>query len=398
MASYAQWYDSATKIYNQFEMEFGEIFRHLHQHPELGGSENATSEYLRDLFDRNTNYQIIEQAKNGFIVGYPPVESPRICLRSDMDALAIEEKTKLPYMSENQGVMHACGHDFHSVFNYAVALLWEKLVGQVDNAPVFMFQHSEETIPGGALDFIQKDAHRLFSEIYGLHVEPALPTGTISLTDGWVNAQSIKFNVEIEAKGGHSARPWEAEDPLKTSIDIINDLYGTLPRKVNVQTPFILSVTEFNTESTAYNVFPRKVKWGGTLRITDGKLYDLLIKSVQDTIFSYCKRDKLVYQFYYTSGAPPVVNPLDNISKADSLKDFLMNEKKWNFTTYRSLGGEDFGWFNQLRKGFLIRVGASQDPLAASPLHSNTFKADFAALRYAVLFYFLFLLDRTGRL
>lgn len=395
MADFDKWIAKIEQEYAKNEFHFAEIFQHLHQYPEIGGNEINTAKYLLQQITSHTSLEKLFQVNHGFLIGYKETKKPALCLRGDLDALAIEEKTKLPYISQNRGVMHACGHDFHATAVYAVALLWDKLIGVFPHSPVFMFQHAEEPIPGGALDFIKANAQDYFSEIFGLHVEPGLQTGDISLVSGWVNAKSIKFDVEIMGRGGHSARPWDSEDPLKISIDIIQKLYSDLPRKADIQQPFVFTVTRINTDNNAYNVVPKKVQWGGTLRVTDEKIGNDLIEEIKSLIGSICHTSKMEYTFNSVSGAPPVYNAAASVETADSLKQFLL-EKNWTFREFRSLGGEDFGWFSKIRPGFFLRIGITPPDHEPIPLHSSQFKLDFQALKSLVIFYSLYFLYRSG--
>jgi amidohydrolase len=390
-----QWFIKLNQAFLNYERHYADVFRQIHQNPELSGQEEETSEYLKSLLRDEAGMSIRKEVKTGFLAGYENLKLPTICARADLDALPIQEKTSLPYISVRKGVMHACGHDFHAASVYAMAHLWNQVLGERPDSPLFMFQHSEESIPGGALDFIENQILDSVSEFYGLHAEPKLNTGEISLTEGWVNARSIRFDAAISGKGGHSARPWESPDPLKVSMDIIQHLYGNLYRKADAQQPVVLTVSRLNTENESYNAIAGKVTWTGTLRITDEDLGDKLIKEISNTIKMYSENSGLKWDFSFTAGAPPVINSELSIENTKKVKTFLAG-KGFGFTTFRSLGGDDFGWLSQVRPGFFIRVGVSPQGEESAPLHHSEFKVDFKAMRYAVIFYLLYFIDRLG--
>lgn len=395
MANFENWLKKIEEAYLQNEYHFADLFQHLHQYPELSRKEEKTSSHLKNLIEENTRLKILKTVNHGFLTGYEITRKPSLCLRGDIDALPIEEKTKLTYISNNKGIMHACGHDFHATATYAVAMLWDKLIGPLSHSPIFIFQHAEEPIPGGALDFIEAKVTDDISEIFGFHVEPNLDTGDIGLSKGWVNAQSIKVEVSISGPGGHSARPWDSQDPLKASIDIIHKLYADLPRETDIKKPFVFSVTQFETDNKAYNSIPQKAKWVATLRVSEEKLGKDLLIFIEKQIKSWCELKNLSYQFSYKTGAPPVINSTASIKTAVPVKDFLLS-KNWKFDSFRSLGGEDFGWFSQIKPGFLIRVGVTPNGQEPIPLHSDRFKVDFSALKSVVTFYLLFFIERAG--
>jgi len=395
MANLEQWYNKLNQLYVNNEHHYADIFRQIHQNPELSGEEKETSAFLKKMITSQANMSVLTEVKNGFTAGYPNLKKPNLCLRADLDALPIQEMTTLPYISIKPGVMHACGHDFHSTAVYAVAHMWDQAVGLFPKAPVFLFQHSEETIPGGALDFIEKQVHEDISEFYGLHVEPNLRTGAISLVDGWVTARSIKFEATLSGKGGHSARPWESDDPLKTSLDIIQYLYSNIPRRSDIQTPVVFTITQFNTGKNPYNAVPEKVAWAGTLRVADEKVGDQTIAKIKETIAFFAKRKNLDHHFEFTAGAPPVTNSELGIAAAAEVKSYLKT-KGFDFSVYRSLGGDDFGWFSHLRPGFFIRVGITPPDEKPIPLHQSEFKVDFQALKPAIIFYLLFFIQKAG--
>ena len=394
MASLETWLQKIDQAYTQNEYHFAEIFQHLHQYPELAREEEKTSSYLKKLIQEHTGLSILTKVHHGFLAGYGTSKNASLCLRGDMDALPIQEKTKLTYISNNPGIMHACGHDFHATAVYAVALLWDKLVGPFPLAPTFMFQHAEEPIPGGALDFLEAKVLDNITEIYGLHVEPNFKTGTIGLTEGWINAQSIRIDVSITGTGGHSARPLDTINPLKASIGIIESIYTDLSRKNDPGNPHVFSVTQINTDNKAYNAIPKTVSWVATLRVSDESLGDKLLDLIENKIRKMSESEKLTFKFDFIKGAPPVVNDAKSIESAAKIKKILVKHN-WKFDNFRSLGGDDFGWFSQLKPGFLIRVGITPEDQDPIPLHSDQFKVDFSALKNAVIFYLLYFIQRA---
>jgi amidohydrolase len=157
----------------------------------------------------------------------------------------------------------------------------------------------------------------------------------------------------------------------------------------------VLTISQLNTENKTYNAIAEKVSWTGTLRITDEELGNYLIKEISNTVKLFSEESNLKWDFSFTAGAPPVINSELSIENTKKVKTFLTG-KGFSFTTFRSLGGDDFGWLSQVRPGFFIRVGVSPHGEESAPLHHSEFKVDFKAMRYAVIFYLLYFIDRLG--
>ena len=184
--------------------ELIEFRRHLHAHPELSGEEHQTAALIAgDL--RQLGWRVREGVgRTGVVADLGPEQGPKLGLRVDMDALPIEEKTDLPYASLRQGVMHACGHDLHSTVGLGVA----RLLAAEPQLPVGMrllFQPAEE-IAQGARWMREAGATEGLDALFGLHVFPSLPVGSVGLRSGSLTAAAGELEIEIHGQAGHGAR------------------------------------------------------------------------------------------------------------------------------------------------------------------------------------------------
>ena len=187
--------------------------RYFHAHPEVSRNEFKTtqelSQRLRGLGDLEIT---IRDEAIGLVadlspLGFDPALHPTVAIRSDIDALAILEETSLPFASKTRGVMHACGHDMHMACVTGAAIALTELKNKLPGRIRFLYQHAEETAPGGALDMVREGYLDGVHRIIGLHVDPSIALGEVGVRVGAFTAATDSFELVISGKGGHSARP-----------------------------------------------------------------------------------------------------------------------------------------------------------------------------------------------
>ncbi len=244
--------------------------RYLHQHPELSGQEYETSLFLKKRMEK-LGYRIHPVAGTGFIATYQSqTPGPKLAFRSDIDALPIEEKSSLlngqprPVCSQQAGVMHACGHDGHMAIQLELARLLMEARDELCGEILFIFEEGEEIGCGIAA---MLEALKSFSPdaIYGTHLYTGLDCGQIACRKGPVMAGSMRFELEVKGKAGHSSRPDLAISPIFAAAEIISGLGS---RYLNVNHPEHAVTLGISTlhGGTAFNVIPEMVEATGTLR------------------------------------------------------------------------------------------------------------------------------------
>ena len=268
------------QLINTLYPDLVNIREDLHRHPELSWEEHQTTERI---------------AKALSLPGIPPLEritptggkidfvfregAPFILLRADIDALPIQDEKSVPYRSTRNGVSHACGHDAHTTTVIGVG----RALAQLPPLPYnlrLVFQPAEEPIPSGAPTMIEAGVLQDVVAALGMHMEPRLPLGTISITPGWVNMQSIRLDLVLHGKGGHSARPNETADLLWIASRIIQESYQSVYRQINLlDTTVVLTFTEIHA-AQGYNVIPRELHLTGTLRLSDPHKKELALQQV----------------------------------------------------------------------------------------------------------------------
>ena len=356
--------------------------RHLHRHPELSNQEFKTTEFIRKELKALGLKLLKVNYPTGVIAELTGARSgPTVAIRADIDALPILERTDIPFRSTVPGVMHACGHDVHtSVVLGAAALLSEmrkELCGNVR----FIFQPSEETPPGGAIEMIASGAMKNVSVIFGLHVDPHLQVGKIGLRDGSVFAANWDFDVIIRGRGGHGARPHLAVDAIAVAAQAVNRVQHIISRESDPIEPLVVSFGEIHG-GTARNVVADTVQMTGTARWLSEKLDGKVEKMIAGAIKSVCRSYSATCEIIDIGSYPLLKNapPVNAIYRRNW--EQLFGTGKISITE-PVLGSEDFASYLTKAPGSMFRLGVMNKKIKSDqPWHSAFFKVDEEAIFY----------------
>jgi amidohydrolase len=359
----------------------------LHRHPELSWQEFRTTEKIKELLQNNGILNLSTPLETGLVadVIFNP-GAPFVLLRADIDALPLLDEKDTPYRSQNTGLCHACGHDAHTATMAGVTLALNRLNTSLSFNVRFVFQPAEEPIPSGAPKMIEAGVLENVRYAFGLHMEPRLPLGSIGLTPGWINMQSIRLDLTLEGSGGHSARPHETADLIWIASRIIQDSYQIMYRDINLlDSAVILTFTEIEARQ-GYNVIPNKLTLTGTLRLSDPQKKNIFLERFQQRLNSLENESGCRINFQYQEGAPAIYNDPDLISllQQNLLEDFGMPFEL--HTNFRTPGGDDFSHYCQYVPGAMVRFGVRTEQMTCS-LHEGKFDVHPEALKLAVYFF-----------
>ncbi|MGI9518137.1 MAG: M20 metallopeptidase family protein, partial [Pirellulaceae bacterium] len=243
--------------------------RLLHAHPELSWNEQHTTDFIqRTLAGFKLSLRPGPRGMGGFVELGNTQAGELIALRGDIDAIPVEEANEVPYCSQFDGIMHACGHDVHTTVVLSVCDTIKHLI-DTGAAPDTLraraiFQPAEE-VAQGATECIESGALENVAAILAMHVDSTRQVGELGLRDHEQTACSDEFDVYIEGTGGHGARPHETTDPIFAATQFINMAYGLVPRVVDARNDVVLCFCEISGGHSA-NVIPTKVVLKGTLR------------------------------------------------------------------------------------------------------------------------------------
>ncbi|MBL0316555.1 MAG: amidohydrolase [Flavobacteriales bacterium] len=358
--------------------------RHLHANPELSFQEFNTSAYIEAFLIRNNiSYRkgIAGTGLTAFIEGKNP-ESKLIALRADMDALPIVEENNVEYKSKNNGVMHACGHDVHTSSLLGAALILNSLRTHWEGTVQLLFQPGEEVLPGGASVMLKEGVfeHKMPEAIFGQHVYPELPAGTIGLKPGPYMASTDEIYVTVKGRGGHGAKPDRNIDPVLITAHLITALQQVVSRWANPATPTVLSFGKVIANG-ATNIIPNEVKMEGTFRTFNEEWRVEAHQRMKDLATNLVKSMGGEVEFRIEVGYPVLKNDSSLTTAAKQFAiDYLGEEHVVDLDI--RMTAEDFAYFSQYMPACFYRLGTAspKDDSKSYGVHNSKFDIDESAL------------------
>ena len=368
----------------QLHAEAVNMRRHLHAHPELSFQEAETSRYVAA---RLSEWGIEHQqgmAGHG-VVALIKGKNPKkrsIALRADMDALPILEANAVPYKSQNEGVMHACGHDVHTASLLGVTYILQQLRSRFEGTVKCIFQPGEELLPGGASIMIREGVLRRPQpvSIFAQHVHPPLRAGKVGFRAGVYMASADEIYVTVKGRGGHGALPQDCIDPVVISAQIIVALQQLVSRYCDPTVPAVLTFGKINSTGGATNVIPNEVKLEGTFRTMNEAWRMEAHKRMKRIAEQMAKSMGGACDFNIVKGYPVLFNHEALTARARQWAIEYLGASQVEELPIR-LTAEDFSYYSQEMPACFYRLGTGNPERGiSSPIHTNTFDIDEAAL------------------
>ncbi|WP_199249601.1 M20 family metallopeptidase [[Phormidium] sp. ETS-05] len=359
--------------------------RNLHQHPELGFQEHLTAAFVSEKLQSWGVKHIPGVAGTGIVAtieGQKP--GPVLAIRADMDALPIQEQNDVPYRSQHQGLMHACGHDGHT----AIALGTAKyLAAHPPAAGVvkIIFQPAEEG-PGGAKPMIEAGVleNPPTDAIIGLHLWNNLPLGTVAVRPGPFMAASDCFKCTIFGKGGHGAIPHQTIDSILVAAQVVQALQTIVSRNLDPLDAAVVTVGELHA-GTAKNVIAHKAELSGTVRYFKPELLLHIRQRLEQIIAGVCQAHGATYELDYLNVYPPVINDDRIANLIRSCAAEVVETPSSILLEYQTMGSEDMSFFLQEVPGCYFFLGsANPSKNLAYPHHHPRFDFDESILSMGV--------------
>ncbi|MDR9404401.1 MAG: M20 family metallopeptidase [Halothece sp. Uz-M2-17] len=360
--------------------------RGFHQHPELAFTEKLTSEFvIKKLQEWGIPHQT-GIAKTGVVAVIEGGQSGKVlAIRADMDALPVQEENEVPYRSQYDGIMHACGHDGHSAIALGTAYyLWQHRQ-DITGTVKIIFQPAEEG-PGGAKPMIEEGVLKNpdVEAIIGLHLWNNLPLGTIGVKDGALMAAVELFKCHIQGKGGHGAMPHQTIDAVVVSAQIVNALQTIVARNIDPTESAVVTVGELKAGS-AMNVIADSAYLSGTVRYFNTDLENYIGQRVEEIIAGICHSHGASYDLNYWRMYPPVINDARVTDLVRSVAETVVETPTGVVPECQTMGSEDMSFFLEQVPGCYFFLGSANPELRLNyPHHHPRFDFDETALGMGV--------------
>jgi amidohydrolase len=339
--------------------------RDFHMHPELGFREIRTG----GIVAKELEALGIEVTKGvgktgvvGLLEGTRP--GPTLLLRFDMDALPITEETGAEYSSQNNGIMHACGHDGHTAIGLTVAKILNSRRDQLAGTVKFCFQPSEEGTNGeetGGAEMMMQDGLLESPNVdmaLALHLWNEQPLGWLGIAGGPMMAGAELFSIKITGKGGHGAIPDGTIDPIVASAQIVTALQTIVSRNVSPMDTAVVSITSFHS-GTAFNVIPSEATLGGTIRTFESGVRQKVLKRFEHIVRGTAEALGCQVEITIKRITPALVNDMSISEKVQETSRRLLPDADLRTEGYLTMGAEDAAFLLEKVNGCFFFVGSA---------------------------------------
>ena len=360
--------------------ELTQLRREFHQYPELSFQEFRTAALVAETLREIGGIDVETGVGGTGVVGrLGSGKGPTIAIRADMDALPIAEQNDVPYASQNEGVMHACGHDAHTAIALGAAhlLRQSQAAGDWQGNVRLLFQPSEENFDedgvSGATAMIEDGALEGVDAVIALHVFSEQTAGQCIFHDEYSLAAVDAFQAVIRASGSHGAYPHTGRDPLFMLAPILTALYAIPSRRINPLQPSVVSVGQIHGGSTT-NVIPDHVRLAGTIRSYDAVVREQLWEEVEKA-FALSEGLGGSYEFQLNKGYPSLYNSAEVNGWMRQAAEDLAGAEAVVEAPF-GMGGEDFAYMAQEARGAMFMLGASKADGVQRQHHTPFFDID----------------------
>ncbi len=364
-----------------------DLRRWFHEHPESSFKEVATAERIRSELDRlGLSWKAVGNGTVATLEGKNP-DGPVIGLRADIDALEITEKNDVPYKSQNDGLMHACGHDAHIAALFGAIEILKQHIDEFNGKVKFIFQPAEE-IGKGAQTIVDSGLINDVEAFFGIHVKALRNVGYVEVSPGAIMGGANSLDITLTGKSGHGGRPYQAIDTITCGAQIVQGLQYIVSREIPANDAAVITVGQFHA-GTRDNIVAGSAHISGTVRILDDEIREKVASSVRRYVKGISEAANVRAEVRCEFATPVLYNSdelygdvLDSASKVIP-KEAVIPIKP-------DLGTEDFSAYSQIAPSFFVFVGAGGD----YPHHHERFDIDERVLPISAALHASFALDQ----
>lgn len=366
--------------------------RHFHENPELSWEEVKTSKRIIDEL-KDMGIEARQITKTGAIgILNPEKEGPVLAIRADIDALPVQEENEIDFISKNDGVMHACGHDAHASMLLGAAKAMSLIKDELGKI-VFLFQPAEEFIKdSGAKHVVEEKIleNENVDRIITIHIWNPIESGKVALQEGPIMASADTFKIEILGKGGHGAQPQQTVDPITIGTLLVENLQHLVSRENSPINPMVLSVTAFNSGNSE-NVIPEKSELLGTTRTFDNAKRETFPDMMDRVIKGIVEANRGEYKLTYYKGTPATINEKESVELGRKVISEIIGEENIIYQDPQ-MGGEDFAKYLLNIPGCLMFLGGKM-PHEDAPHHNSKFMIEEDVLKTGAEYFVRYALE-----
>ena len=367
--------------------------RDFHKHPETAFKEYRTAERIEAELDKFaiSHERIGETGVIGVLRG--GIESEKsVALRADIDALCIKEINKVEYVSENEGIMHACGHDAHTAMLLGAAKILAQNRETIEGEVRFIFQPAEEVGAGAKRLLEEKDGTLgRVDKIFGIHCAPDLRSGTVGIKKGINNASVDHFIIKINGKSSHVCAPEKGVDALYIASQVVVALQGIVTRLTSPVEPVVIGVGKLSA-GTSYNIVAGEAVLEGTTRNISHENRKKVNEFVEKTAISIAELYGGSAEIEWEDFASPLINPSEGCDEVKKMVDDVLGEGHVIADREVYMSGDDFCEYQKEIPGVYAYLGTGNPKKnnTQNAYHSNNFDIDEDALSIGAALYAAF--------
>lgn len=358
---------------------------HLHTHPEIAWQEVETTKAVVEELKKigcdmvkigfgGTECGVVADLRGG-------KPGKRVALRGDMDALPMNEDNDLPYRSQKDGVMHACGHDAHTAMLLGAAKVLSEIRDDIPGTVRFLFQPAEESgLKSGARAMVDEGALDGVDAVAGIHCWSSAPTGTVLYRSGPIMAAADGWYLTLKGKGGHGSTPELCIDPTITAANIVLNLQAIVGREVSAKETVVVSTGTVKAGLSVFNIIPDSVEMNGTVRSFNPAVQDHVESALRRVIAGACQIGRCTFELDYKRFIPATINEPEVTAVAKDVFDGVFGAENVKETPL-IMGSEDFSYFQQKVPGTYFLLGTGNPEKGTDNAHHHPkFNVDDDAL------------------
>jgi amidohydrolase len=357
---------------SSYHAELTAIRQDIHANPELGFDEHRTSDIVAKQLEALGIEVHVGIGGTGVVGVLREGNGPAsIGLRADMDALPILEANELPYKSTKPGVMHACGHDGHTTMLLGAARYLAE-TRNFNGTVNFIFQPAEEGL-GGAQAMLKDELFARFpcDTVFGMHNHPGMPVGKFAIRPGTMMAGGAFFDIHVEGRGAHGARPEQSIDSMLVACHIVTALQSIVSRNISALDSAVMSATAIKS-GDAYNVIPQTAEIKGTVRTFTNKAMDTVEENMTRIATGVAAAFGATANVDFRRLFAPLVNNAEETAVFADVAAELVGEQNVDRERDLIMASEDFSFMLEARPGAYINIG-NGDKVGSCPVHNPNY-------------------------